>query len=113
MTKNHIDHLKYPWGEGIGFGLGFSVVTDYEKTELLDNNGTYDDWKQGFDDLADKRAEFSRKAKVGKVDDNTAIVVVDVFDPAGMMAMFNSDAAKKMAEEMGVVRTPYKLQAMG
>lgn len=41
MTKNHIDHLKYPWGEGIGFGLGFSVVTDYEKTELLDNNGTF------------------------------------------------------------------------
>jgi hypothetical protein len=27
--------------------------------------------------------------------------------------MFNSDEAKKMAEEMGVVRTPYKLQAMG
>ena len=47
------------------------------------------------------------------MDDNTAIVVVDVFDPAGMMAMFNSDAAKQMAEEMGVVRTPYKLQAMG
>ena len=47
------------------------------------------------------------------MDDHTAIVVVDVFDPAGMMAMFNSDAAKKMAEEMGVVRTPYKLQAMG
>ena len=22
------------------------------------NNGTYDDWKQGFDDLADKRDEF-------------------------------------------------------
>ena len=35
------------------------------------------------------------------------------FDPAGMMAMFNSDAAKKIAEEMGVVRTPYKLQSMG
>ena len=58
-------------------------------------------------------AAFSRNAKVGKVDDNTAIVVVDVFDPAGMMAMFNSDEAKKMAEEMGVVRTPFKLQAMG
>ena len=77
------------------------------------NNGSFDDWKKSFDDLADKRAEFSRNAKVGKVDDNNAIVVVDVFDPAGMMAMFNSDEAKKMAEEMGVVRTPYKLQAMG
>jgi hypothetical protein len=29
------------------------------------------------------------------------------------MAMFNSDEAKKIAEEMGVVRTPFKLQAMG
>ena len=76
-------------------------------------NGPNDDRKKGFDDLADKRAAFSRNAKVGKVDDNTAIVVVDVFDPAGMMAMFNSDEAKKIAEEMGVVRTPFKLQAMG
>ncbi len=77
------------------------------------NNGTYDEWKKSFDDLADKRAQFSRDAKVGKVDNHTAIVVVDVFDPAGMMAMFNSDEAKRIAEEMGVVRTPFKLQAMG
>ena len=77
------------------------------------SNGTFDEWKKGFDALEDQRLQFSRGAKVGKVDDHTAIVVVDVFDPAGMMAMFNSDAAKKMAEEMGVVRTPYKLQAMG
>ena len=77
------------------------------------NNGTFDDWKKGFDDLADQRAQFSRDAKVGKVDDHTALVAVDVFDPAGMMAMFNSEAAKKMAEEMGVVRPPFKLQAMG
>ncbi len=77
------------------------------------SNGTFDEWKKGFDALEDQRLQFSRDAKVGKVDDHTAIVVVDVFDPTGMMAMFNSDAAKKMAEEMGVVRTPYKLQAMG
>ena len=42
------------------------------------NNGTFDEWKKGFDDLADKRAQFSRDAKVGKVDDHTAIVVVGV-----------------------------------
>ena len=77
------------------------------------NNGTYDEWKKSFDDLADKRAQFSRDAKVGKVDDHIAIVVVDVFDPAGMMAAFSSDEAKRIAEEMGVVRTPFKLQAMG
>ena len=44
---------------------------------------------------------------------HTAIVVVDVFDPAGMMAMFNSDEAQKMAEELGVVRTPFKIEAIG
>ena len=77
------------------------------------SNGTFDEWKKCFDALEEQRLQFSTDAKVGKVDEHTAIVVVDVFDPAGMMAMFNSDAAKKMAEEMGVVRTPYKLQAMG
>ena len=77
------------------------------------NNGTYDEWKKSFDELADMRQQFSRNAKVGKVDDHTAIVVVDVFDPAGMMAMFNSDEAKKMAKEIGVVRTPFKIQPMG
>ena len=76
-------------------------------------NGTFVQWKKSFDDSAHMREKFSRNPMVGKVDDHTAFVVVDVFDPAGMMAMFNSDAAKKMAEEMGVVRTPYKLQPMG
>ena len=28
MTQNHLNEIKYPWGEGMGFGLGFSVVTD-------------------------------------------------------------------------------------
>ena len=53
------------------------------------NNGTFDEWKKGFDALADQRAQFSRDAKVGKVDDNTAIVVVDVFDPAGKLVFNN------------------------
>ena len=77
------------------------------------NNGTFDDWKKGFDDLADQRAQFSRDAMVGKVDDHTALVAVDVFDPAGMMEMFNSDEAKKIAAELGIERTAYKLQPMG
>ena len=76
-------------------------------------NGTFDQWKKSFDDSAHMREKFSRDPMVGKVDEHTALVTVDVFDPAGMMAMFNSDAAKKMAEEMGVVRTPFKLQPMG
>ena len=38
------------------------------------NNGTFDEWKKGFDALADQRAQFSRDAKVGKVDDNTLLL---------------------------------------
>ena len=76
-------------------------------------NGTFDQWKKGFDDLAHMREKFSRDAMVGKVDDHTALVAVDVFDSAGMMEMFNSDEAKKIATEMGVERIPFKLQPMG
>jgi len=91
--------------------LGGRIMNTMIMIEI--NNGTYDEWKKSFDELADIRDQFSRNAKVGKVDDHTAIVVVDVFDPAGMMAAFGSDEAKKIAEDMGVVRTPFKLQAMG
>ena len=41
MIKNHIPHLKYPWGNGIGFGLGFSIVIDEKESELKDNDGTF------------------------------------------------------------------------
>lgn len=40
MTLNHIGDL-YPWGEGFGFGLGFSVVTDVAGTKALNTEGTH------------------------------------------------------------------------
>ena len=76
-------------------------------------NGTFDQWKESFDDLAHMREKFSRDSTVGKVDDHTALVMIDVFGPAGMMEMFNSDEIKKNAEEMGVEKTVFKLQPMG
>jgi hypothetical protein len=77
------------------------------------NNSTFDEWKKSFDSLASFREQFSRNSKVGKIDEHTAVVITDVFDPQGMMSMFASDEAKKIAEEMGVTRTAYKLQSMG
>ena len=41
MTKNHIPHLNYPWGNGIGFGLGFSIVINEKESELKDNDGKF------------------------------------------------------------------------
>ena len=114
LPENYLLNASHRWENS--YPEDGLVLTSYNIDIFTDppiNEERSDRWKKGFDDLADKRAQFSRDAKVGKVDDHTAIVVVDVFDPAGMMAMFNSDEAKKIAEEMGVVRTPFKLQAMG
>lgn len=41
MTKNHLNTLSLPWTKGVGFGLGFSVVTDLGSQGLLGNIGEY------------------------------------------------------------------------
>ena len=41
MTQNQIGSLNYPWGEGIKFGYGFYVVTDSQRSDLFDSNGSY------------------------------------------------------------------------
>ena len=37
-----------------------------------------------FDGDAENRAKFMRDVLVGKVDENTAVVTADIFDPEGM-----------------------------
>ena len=46
-------------------------------------NGTFDQWKESFDGLAHMREKFSRDSMVGKVDDHTALVMVDVLTLQG------------------------------
>tara|TARA_B110000444_G_C18742567_1_gene548711 strand:- start:234 stop:1178 length:945 start_codon:yes stop_codon:yes gene_type:complete len=41
MTINQIPHLVYPWGAGLKFGLGFSVVNNEDVTDFKSNNGTF------------------------------------------------------------------------
>lgn len=41
MTSNQIPNLIYPWGAGIKFGLGFSVVNNQELTKFHSVNGTF------------------------------------------------------------------------
>ena len=41
MTQNQIGDLYYPWGDGMKFGLGFSVVVDQESSLANDTNGTF------------------------------------------------------------------------
>jgi CubicO group peptidase (beta-lactamase class C family) len=42
MTVNHLaSDVIYPWGNGTGFGLGFSVVEDLGRRGVLGSKGEY------------------------------------------------------------------------
>ena len=66
--------------------------------------------KKLFDGEADNRAKFMRDALVGKVDENTAVVTADIFDPEGMKQALSDLELGKIIEEMGIEHTIYMLQ---
>ena len=70
----------------------------------------YTEWKKLFDGDAENRAKFMRDALVGKVDENTAIVTSDIFDPEGMKQALSDPELGKSFEEMGIEHTIYMLQ---
>jgi hypothetical protein len=70
----------------------------------------YTKWKKLFDGDAENRAKFMRDALVGKVDENTAVVTADVFDPEGMKQTLSDPELGKRLEEMGIEHTIYMLQ---
>jgi CubicO group peptidase (beta-lactamase class C family) len=41
MTTNHLNELTLPWEQGVGFGLGFSVVTDVGSRGVVGSSGEY------------------------------------------------------------------------
>ncbi len=41
MTTNHLGEVPFPWEQGTGFGLGFSMVTDLGARGLLGSKGEY------------------------------------------------------------------------
>ena len=66
--------------------------------------------EKNFDGDAENRAKFMRDALVGKVDENTAVVTADIFDPEGMKQALSDPELGKIFEEMGIEHTMYKLQ---
>jgi len=70
----------------------------------------YTEWKKFFDGNAEMRSKFMRDALVGKVDENTAVVTADVFDPEGMKQTLSDPELGKRLEEMGIEHTIYMLQ---
>ena len=41
MTVNHLGDVNFPWGQGTGFGLGFSVVEDLGSRGVLGSEGEF------------------------------------------------------------------------
>lgn len=41
MTVDHLGEIAYPWDEGVGFGLGFSIVKDLGKRGVMGSPGEY------------------------------------------------------------------------
>jgi len=83
--------------------LNTMIVVKMKKTN-------YTEWKKLFDGNAEMRAKFMRDALVGKVDENTAIVTADIFDPEGMKQTLSDPELGKSFKEMGIEHTIYMLQ---
>jgi len=41
MTVDHLGDIDFPWSEGVGFGLGYSVVEDLGARGKLGSDGEY------------------------------------------------------------------------
>ena len=83
--------------------LNTMIVVKMKKTN-------FSEWKKLFDGDAEMRSKFMRDALVGKVDENTAVVTADVFDPEGMQTHVSDPELGKIFEEMGIEHTVYMLQ---
>ena len=83
--------------------LNTMIVVKMKKTK-------YAEWKKIFDEDAAKQAKFMKDTLVGHVDENTAVVTSDVFDPEGMKQALSDPELGKIFEEMGIEHTMYMLQ---
>jgi hypothetical protein len=70
----------------------------------------YTEWKKLFDEDAEKQEKFMKDTLVGKIDENTAVVTADIFDPEGMQTHISGPEQSKIFEEMGIEHTIYMLQ---
>ena len=71
---------------------------------------TYDDWKIKFDEDAEVQSKMMRNTTVGKVDDNTAMVLTEVFNPEMVQEFMNSDDFKEMETNLGLSHEVYKVE---
>jgi len=80
--------------------LNNMIVVTMKKTN-------FSECKKLFDGDAENRSKFARDTLVGKVDENTAILTADIFDPEGMKQTLSDPELSKSIEEMGIEHTIY------
>ena len=72
-------------------------------------NTTYDEWKKKFDEDSEVQSQMMRNTIVGKVDDNTAMISTEVFNPEIVEQFMSSDEFKQMEQELGLSHDVYQL----
>ena len=73
-------------------------------------NVSYEDWEIKFDEDAEVQSKMMRNTTVGKVDDNTAMVLTEVFNPEMVQEFMNSDDFKEMESNLGLSHEVYKVE---
>ena len=59
-------------------------------------NTTYYEWKKKFDSDAEVQSQMMRNTIVGKVDDETAMISTEVFNPQMIGEFMSSDEFKQL-----------------
>ena len=72
-------------------------------------NTTYDEWKKKFDEDSEVQSQMMRNTIVGKVDDNTAMISTEVFNPEMVGQFMSSDEFKQIEQELGLSHDVYQL----
>ena len=72
-------------------------------------NTTYDEWKKKFDEDSEVQSQMMRNTIVGKVDDNTAMISTEVFNPEMVGQFMSSDEFKQMEQDLGLLHDVYQL----
>ena len=70
----------------------------------------FEDWKVKFDEDTEAQSKMMRNTIVGKVDENTAIIFTEVFNPGMVQEFMNSDDFKQMENNLGLTHEVYKVE---
>ena len=67
------------------------------------------EWEKKVDSDAEVQSQMMRNTIVGKVDDETAMISTEVFNPDMVGQFMSSDDFKQMEKELGLSHEVYQL----